>query len=77
MLQSKAKFSVDELKRLYYDMVGLADMSIEEVHKVREEAKYINANADTYYYMERTELIEDYYTRVAKFQKHMMSKGLA
>lgn len=77
MLQSKANFSVNELKRLYYDIVGLADMTVEEVHKVRDEAKYINANVDTYYYMERTELIQDYYTRLAKFQKHMMSKGLA
>jgi hypothetical protein len=75
-LNKRGNFSVEELKRLYYDLVGLKDISVQEIHQLREESKHINANLDNYYYMERMELIEDYYTRLAKFQKHMEKKGL-
>lgn len=69
IMASKLKFSIDELKRLYYDMQGLEKMSMEEIKNVREEGKHLHASADTYYYKEREELITQYYERLAKFQK--------
>lgn len=57
MMASKLKFSIDELKRLYYDMQGCESMSMEEIKKVRDEGKHLHASADTYYYKEREELI--------------------
>ena len=49
-MSQKLNFSVDELRRLYYDMCGCSKISMDEIAKIREEGKHIHASADTYYY---------------------------
>ena len=77
MLTSKVSFRVEDMQRLYYDMQGLSSLSLEEIRGIQKEGDHLYANVDTYYYKERLEQIQDYYERLARYQKLMMEKGMA
>ena len=67
MLAQKLPFNVADLQRLYYDIQGLHSLSLDEIRKIQKEGDHLYANADTYYYKERIEQIQDYYERLAKY----------
>jgi hypothetical protein len=77
MLASKVAFNVEELQRLYYDMQGLSNLSLDEIRRIQKEGDHLYADPDSFYYKERIDQIKDYYERVAKYQKLMMEKGMA
>jgi hypothetical protein len=61
---------VADLKRLYYDSVGCASLSLAEIGSILEQARHVHASVDSYYYHAgREELIADYYKRFAAMQK--------
>lgn len=60
---------VDDLKRLYYDAVGCASLSFEEIAQIQDKAKHVHASVDSHYYKNREELIENYYKRFGLMQK--------
>lgn len=63
-----------ELQRLYFDLNGMKELSINEIESIRAKAKDIFPSLKDYYYYTREEGINQYYKRFARL--HLLRNEL-
>lgn len=73
-MAKKLNLDVTDIRRLYHDLNGLDEMSLQEIVDLRAKAKHIFPDPKTYYYNTREEGFEQYYKRFAQW--YMLRKEL-
>ena len=60
-LEKKLNFQVSDLQELFKDIMGLQDLSFEEIQDLNAKAKHIYPDLNKFYYQTREEMFESYY----------------
>ncbi len=60
-------FKVDELKRLYYDLMFIDGLKLEEIAALREKAKHLYPDLNSYHYLEFEEEISNHIKRYVDY----------
>jgi hypothetical protein len=53
MQTTQSPFPVDELKRFYYDMMLTENYSLSAITKLKDQARHIQPDINSYYYLDR------------------------
>lgn len=70
-LTSKLKFSILDLRRFYYDMLGLGKYSFKQIEEIRDKGSHIQTTVEDHVFLEREELMKDYMKRFALYTNLM------
>ena len=79
-MKKKAKkltFDSNELKRFYYDLVFIEELSLSEIEGLRRRGEHLQPDLKTYYYLSREDEIKDYFERYGKYLKFLEKEGIS
>ena len=69
-------FNPQELKRFYYDILGLENYSLEKINQLQTGGKHILPDINTHYYRSRESGMEESYRRMSLYMKYAEKLGI-
>eukprot|EP00347_Sterkiella_histriomuscorum_P013776 403363411 len=75
-LAKKIPFNTDELRRFYYNVVGLESLELERIYEVQKLGQELHSDVTKHYYRTREGEMKDYTERFIKYMKLIEKLGI-